>query len=110
MNQVEARRRLLAGVVLFVAVGLALHFLLGLPAWLAIVIPGFVLGALEVTAVAAIHDLATTQREAGKQVWGAGVTPEEQRMIQRYGPGTGARGFTTLEKAIAAAQEEPGTR
>jgi hypothetical protein len=34
-------------VALFVAVGLALHFVLGLPTWLAIVIPGFALGALE---------------------------------------------------------------
>jgi hypothetical protein len=50
MGQVEARRRLIAGVVLFVAVGVALHFLLGLPTWLAIVIPGVALGVLEAVA------------------------------------------------------------
>jgi hypothetical protein len=47
MGQVEARRRFIAAVLLFVVVGLALHFILGLPTWLAIVIPGFALGVME---------------------------------------------------------------
>jgi hypothetical protein len=34
-------------VVVFVVVGVALHVLVGLPTWLAIVIPGFALGLLE---------------------------------------------------------------
>jgi hypothetical protein len=55
MRQVKAPRTLIAGVVLFVAVGLALHFLLGLATWLAIVIPGFVLGVLEALARGGRH-------------------------------------------------------
>jgi hypothetical protein len=47
MGQVEARRRLVVGVVVFVVVGVALHVLIGPPTWLVIVIPGFALGQLE---------------------------------------------------------------
>jgi hypothetical protein len=37
---------LAAGVVIFVAVGLALHYAAGVPVWASIVIPGFILGAV----------------------------------------------------------------
>jgi sulfate permease, SulP family len=59
---------------------------------------------LEVTAVAALHDLADTERAAGTQVWAAGLTPTEQRMFERYGADPGGRSFTTVEKAVAAAR------
>jgi hypothetical protein len=47
MGQVEARRRIVVGVVAFVLVGVALHVLIGLPTWPAIVIAGLALGLLE---------------------------------------------------------------
>ena len=59
---------------------------------------------LEVTAVAALHDLAATERAAGTTVWAAGLTPTEQRMFRRYGPDPDGRSFTTVEKAVAAAR------
>jgi hypothetical protein len=37
---------LVAGVVMFVAIGLALHYAAGAPAWASIVIPGCILGAV----------------------------------------------------------------
>jgi SulP family sulfate permease len=60
---------------------------------------------LEVTAVAALHDLAATQRAAGTRVWAAGLSPTEQGMIKRYGADPDGRSFTTVEKAVAAARE-----
>jgi hypothetical protein len=57
-----------------------------------------------VTAVAALRDLAAKRRAAGTEVWAVGLTLEEQRMFQRWGPGAGARSFATVEKALAAAR------
>jgi hypothetical protein len=37
---------LLAGVAMFVAVGLALHYVAGIAVWASIAIPGFILGAV----------------------------------------------------------------
>jgi sulfate permease, SulP family len=57
---------------------------------------------LEVTAVAAIHEMSNTLREDGVAVWGAGFTPEEGRMFRNWGPDPNARGFSSVERAIAA--------
>jgi sulfate permease, SulP family len=57
---------------------------------------------LEVTAVAAIHEMSNALRQNGVQVWGAGFTPEEGRMFRGWGPDPNARGFATVERAIAA--------
>jgi hypothetical protein len=47
MGDGEARRRLVVGVAVFVGVGVALHVIIELPRWLAIVLPGFALGQME---------------------------------------------------------------
>jgi MFS superfamily sulfate permease-like transporter len=60
---------------------------------------------LEVTAVAALHDLVHSERAAGTRVWAAGLIPAEQRMFVRYGADPDGRSFTTVEKAVAAARE-----
>jgi sulfate permease, SulP family len=57
---------------------------------------------LEVTAVAAIHEMSNALRQNGVQVWGAGFSPEEGRMFRGWGPDPNARGFATVERAIAA--------
>jgi hypothetical protein len=47
MGRLEPQRGLIVGVVLFVAVALVLHLLIGVATWPAIVIPALVLGVLE---------------------------------------------------------------
>jgi SulP family sulfate permease len=60
---------------------------------------------LEVTAVAALHDLARTRRRPGTLVWATGLTPDQQGMFHRYGPGPGARAFPALREAIRSAEQ-----
>ena len=59
---------------------------------------------LEITAVAALHDLAENLRERGTQLWVASLTPAEQRMMERYGGGDGLPLFATPREAVTAAR------
>jgi MFS superfamily sulfate permease-like transporter len=60
---------------------------------------------LEITAVAGLHDLAEDLRERGTQLWVASLTPDEQRMIKRYGGEDGLPLFATPREAVTAARE-----
>jgi sulfate permease, SulP family len=59
---------------------------------------------LEVTAIAALHDLTATMRDRGIQVWGAGVDRTQLQKLRAWGVDPAARGFPTVERAIADAQ------
>ena len=59
---------------------------------------------LEITAIAAMHDLADDLRDRGMQIWVASLTPDERRMIERYGEPDDLRLFASPAEAIAAAQ------
>jgi SulP family sulfate permease len=59
---------------------------------------------LEITAVAGLHDLAEDLRERGTQLWVASLTPDEQRMMERYGGEDGLPLFATPTEAVTAAR------
>ena len=59
---------------------------------------------LEITAVAALHDLADDLAERGIVLWIASLTPDERRMIERYRPEASVPVFPTAEHAVTAAR------
>jgi SulP family sulfate permease len=59
---------------------------------------------LEITAVAALHDLADDLRDRGTRLWVASLTPGGLQMIERYGESDAMRLFASLAEAVAAAR------
>ena len=59
---------------------------------------------LEITAVAGLHDLAEDLHERGTELWVASLTPDEQRMMERYGGEDGLTLFATPREAVTAAR------
>ena len=59
---------------------------------------------LEITAVAALHELADDLRDRGTRLWVARLTPVERQMMERYGGSDAIRLFVSPAEAVTAAQ------
>jgi sulfate permease, SulP family len=59
---------------------------------------------LEITAVAGMHDLADQLRERGAELWIAGLTPGERRMVERFEAPDELPLFETPREAITMAR------